>query len=520
MKRSMWNRWSGGLLAAVLGSALLPMAARAAQHDHPAPEKLGSVDFLVSCEAAARSQFNRSVALLHSFAYAESEKAFRQVLALDPTCAMAHWGVAMSYYHQLWEPPLNATDYAKGKSELEQVTPAQRQSKREAGFISALRTLYSNGDKQSLRERMLAYESSMSEVARANPQDTEAQVFYALALLSTAPPTERTHANQKRAMAILEPLYAANPQHPGIAHYLIHACDNTELASQGVQAARDYSKIAPSAPHALHMPSHIFTRLGMWNDSVVSNQAARHAAQESGDLGEELHAMDYLTYAFLQLGRDDEAAGVIADLRQMSGLSRQQFKVGYAATAIPVRLAVERRKWQEAAAIDPAKNAPPEVCAVAVWARAIGLARLGRTEEASREVAKLTETERQLRGSGSRYWADQVAIQIAEGDAWIARAKGDRASAKKLMASAADLEDSVEKLPLTPGPIVPAREQLGDLLLELKQPDEALKQFEYSLQQSPGRRNALLGAKTAAEMSKNRQKLELYAVELQKLPQR
>ena len=517
MKRTMWNHWSRGLLAAVLGSALLSWAV---QHDHPAPEKLGSVDFLVSCEAAVQSQLNRSVALLHSFAYTESENAFRQVLALDPACAMAHWGVAMTYYHQLWEPPLNATDYAKGKSELQQATPALRQSKREAGFISALGTLYSNADKQSLRERMLTYESSMSEVARANPHDTEAQVFYALALLSTAPTTDKTHANQKKAVAILEPLYVANPQHPGIAHYLIHACDNTEMAGQGEQAARDYSKIAPSAPHALHMPSHIFTRLGMWNDSVISNQAARHAAHEGGDLGEELHAMDYLTYAFLQLGRDDEAAGVIASLHQMSGLSGQRFKVGYAATAMPARFAVERSSWQEAAAIEPVNNAPPEVSAVTIWTRAIGLARLGRIEDASREVARLTETERQLRGSGNHYWADQVATQITEGNAWIALAKGDRASAKKLMASATDLEDSIEKLPLTPGPIVPAREQLGDLLLELKQPDEALKQFEYSLQQSPGRRNALLGAKRAAELSNNRQKLEFYAAELQKLPQR
>ena len=494
------------LVASVVCAASLPLPA---QHDHPAPEKLGSVGFSNTCAANVQSQFNRSVALLHSFAYADAEKSFREVLDLDPTCAMARWGIAMSYYHQLWEPPLNATSYAKGAAELAQVAKAQPRSERESGFIAALNCVYSNADKQSLRERMLAYESSMAAVAKANPHDTEVQVFYALALLSTAPPTDKTHANQKKAAAILEPLYAANPQHPGIPHYLIHACDNAEMASQGLRAARNYSKIAPSAPHALHMPSHIFTRLGLWNESVESNQAARRAAREHGDVGEELHAMDYLTYAFLQLGRNDDAAGVVADLRQMSGLQGQQFKVGYAATAMPVRLAVERHNWQAAAAIEPAANALPEVNAVAVWARAIGLARLGRTKDASNELQKLRETELNLRNSGRSYWADQVAIQIAEADAWIALAKGDGTAAKQRISGAADIEDSLEKLPLTPGPIVPAREQFGDLLLELKQPDEALKQFEASLQQSPGRRNALLGASKAAKLSKNRQKSAL-----------
>jgi len=505
------------LIASVICAASLSLPA---QHDHPVPEKLGSVDFSTTCAASVQSQFNRAVALLHSFAYSESEKSFREVLALDPTCAMAHWGIAMSYYHQLWEPPLNATSYAKGAAELAQVTKGQLRSARESGFIEALGNVYSNADKESLRERMLAYESSMAAVAQANPHDTEAQVFYALALLSTAPPTDKTHANQKEAEALLEPLYAANPQHPGIPHYLIHACDNAEMAQQGLAAATDYAKIAPSAPHALHMPSHIFTRLGLWNESVASNQAARRAAREHGDVGEELHAMDYLTYAFLQLGRNDDAAGVVADLHQMSGLQGQQFKVGYAATAMPVRLAVERHNWQEAAAIEPATNAPPEVAAVAVWARAIGLARVGRTKEARDELQNLRETERQLRNSGSDYWANQVAIQVSEADAWIGLANGDGVSAKKLMNTAADLEDSIEKLPLTPGPIIPAREQLGDLLLELKQPDEGLRQFEASLQQSPGRRNALLGARTAAELSKNQQKFELYAAELRNLPER
>jgi hypothetical protein len=508
------------LTVLLFGLAFLVLPILAQQHDHPVPEKLGQVVFATSCTVAAQPQFNRAVALLHSFAYSESEKTFREVLAADPSCAMAHWGIAMTYFHQLWEPPVDETRYAKGAAELAQITADSKRSERESDFIDALSAVYSNGDSQPLRKRMLTYEVRMAEVAKANPKDAEAQVLYALALLSTAPPSDKTHSNQKKAVAILEPLYAVNPQHPGIAHYLIHACDNSEMAQQGLQAALDYSKIAPSAPHALHMPSHIFTRLGMWNDSVESNKAARQAAQEHGDIGEELHAMDYLTYAYLQLGRNEDAASVVADLQQMQGLQGANFKVGYAATAMPVRLAIEQEKWQEAAALKPAAAAPAEVSAVAVWARAISAARLGRAEDATAELAKLREAESKLRTAGSDYWADQVSIQATEAEAWIGQAKGDGSSARKLMTSAADFEDSMEKLPLTPGPIVPAREQLGELLLLMKQPGEALQQFEAALQQAPGRRGALLGARTAAELSKNEEKTVLYDAELRKLPQR
>jgi tetratricopeptide (TPR) repeat protein len=505
------------LLVVAIGFAIHPMAA---QHDHPVPEKLGAVDFPVSCSAAVQPEFNRAVALLHSFAYSESEKSFRKVLATDPTCVMARWGIAMTFFHQLWEPPLNADSYAKGSEELSKATDTPAKTAREAGFISALNAVYSNSSQETLRERMVAYESRMSEVAKANPNDTEAQVFYALALLATAPPTDKSHANQKRAVAILEPLYGTNPQHPGIPHYLIHAYDNAEMASLGVKAARDYSAIAPSAPHALHMPSHIFTRLGMWNDSVAANQAARQAAHEEGDVGEELHAMDYLTYAYLQLGRNDDAAAVVADLSGMNNLQGQQFKIGYAATAMPVRLAGERRDWETAARLPTSPNVPPEVMAVSIWARAVALARLGRISDASSEIARLREIERQLRAKGSNYGADQVAIQISESNAWIALANGNGALAQESMRAAAQLEDSIEKLPVTPGPIVPAREQLGDLLLELKQPQNALKEFEASLLQSPSRRNALIGASKAAELSKNREKSDFYAAEVQKLPLR
>lgn len=486
------------------------------QHDHPVPEKLGSVDFPVACIPAVQPRFNRGVALLHSFSYEESAKAFQSVLAEDPHCAMAHWGVAMSYYHPLWDV-LDAGREEKGKTEMAAAATMGSRSPREKELIAALARFYRNPDQQSLRDRMITYERDMSQVAAHYPTDVESQIFYALALLSTAPPTDRTHANQKKAVAILEPLYEKYPQHPGLAHYLIHAYDNSEMASRGVKVARDYSQIAPSAPHALHMPSHIFTREGMWSDSVQSNQAARKAAREHRDIGEELHAMDYLTYAYLQMGDDERAQAVLKDLSQLTGLSVGAFKIGYAATAMPVRYAVERKNWTESSTIKIPNDAQPEVAAVSVWARAIGLARAGNPTAAKLDVQRLTEIERKLRAAGNTYWADQVSIQAQEANGWVMQASGDSQAARRALASAADLEDSMEKLPLTPGPVIPAREQLGELLLQMRQPSEALNQFERSLQESPGRRNALQGALQAAKQADMPDKVAKYQTAVKQL---
>src|ERR1700689_1811407 len=307
-------------------------------HSHPPPEKLGKVSFPTSCSPDVARDFERSVALLHSFAYAAAEQSFRNVAAADPTCAMAHWGIAMSHYHQLWSPPA-AAELPDGQVEAERALSMDRGSPRERQFIVAAAAYYRDIN-EAPAARAKAYEEAMLAAARSNPQDTEVQVFYALALLATAPPEDATHANQKRAAALLEPIYRALPDHPGAAHYLIHAYDSAELAPRGLAAARAYSKIAPSAPHALHMPSHIFTRLGLWDDSIASNLAARAAAQIQGDQGEELHAMDYLTYAYLQRGRMSDAERVVGELRGMGALAARgsDFKVGYAATAMPVRL--------------------------------------------------------------------------------------------------------------------------------------------------------------------------------------
>jgi tetratricopeptide (TPR) repeat protein len=335
--------------------------------------------------------------------------------------------------------------------------------------------------------------------------------------LSTAPPTDRTHTNQKKAVAVLEPLYAKYPQHPGLAHYLIHASDNSEMATSAIKVAKEYSQIAPSAPHALHMPSHIFTRTGMWNDSVQSNLAARKAAREHHDIGEELHAMDYLTYAYLQLGDYDHAAAVLKDLSALTSLNYQGFKIGYADTAMPVRYAVERKNWKEASEIKLVDGAPPEVTAISAWSRATGLARSGNATSAKAEAQRLVEIEKKLRSSGNVYWADQVAIQLTEANGWIAQASGDPQAARRFLAEASDQEDSMEKLPLTPGPIVPAREQFGELLLLLQQPADALSQFERALQESPGRRNALLSAQQAAKQAGMPEKAAKFEIAVKQL---
>jgi tetratricopeptide (TPR) repeat protein len=340
----------------------------------------------------------------------------------------------------------------------------------------------------------------MHDLATANPTEVEAQVFYALALISNASPTDKTHFKQKQAAALLEPLYRELPNHPGIPHYLIHACDSQELASRGLAAARAYSGIAPSAPHALHMPSHIFTRLGTWDDSIASNLAARTAAHQQGDTGEELHAMDYLVYAYLQCGRDLEAAKVIQSLSSMQNLDAGDFKSGYATTAMPIRYIVERRQWSEAEKVSlPPTSALPQVFAIAVWARGLGFARNGHPKEARKQAEALRQIEDRLRASGAAYWATQVDIMTREVIAWSAQADGRLDEAAAVLRSAADAEDGIEKLPATPGPIIPAREQLGELFLEQGNFTSASKAFETALVNAPGRRGALQGAARASQ---------------------
>ena len=489
---------------AALAVALLvagpSFAAEQAHRDHPAPEKLGAVTFRTSCNPAVKAGFERAVALLHSFAYAASRTAFAQVAQKDPRCAMAFWGMALSLYHALWEPQVDTErELREGAAEIGRAGKIAGISPREHQFIQALQQYYANWESTSPAARAVLYSRAMADVARSNPNDDEAQVFYALSLLATASPVDKTHANQKRAANILAPIWQRQPQHPGAAHYLIHAFDSAELAPRGLAAARAYSAIAPSAPHALHMPSHIFTRLGLWEDSVASNRKARAAAHAEGDIGEELHAMDYLTYAYLQLGRQDEAAKIVAQVNAMADLPATPFKVGYAASVMPVRLAVERHDWDAAARLTPLPESPPKVAASVYWARALGHARGKVPGSADVEIAALQACFDKLHAAGDNYWASQTEVMLKTAHAWASAAHGDVDGAVASLRSAADQEDALEKLPVTPGPIVPAREQLGELLLSLNRPQEALDAFNAVLTLAPGRRGALQGAAAAAE---------------------
>jgi hypothetical protein len=472
-------------------------------HSHPVPEQLGTVHFPTSCTPAVGPAFERGIALLHSFAYSAAQQAFRTVAVRDPQCAMAHWGIAMSHFQQLWEPPAGAA-LEDAVAELRTAADIGAATPRERQYIEALSTYFRAADSTAAAVRAGRYADAMAGLARDNPGDSEAQTLYALALIATAPPSDRTHALQKRAAAILEPIYLLQPQHPGLAHYLIHAYDSAELAPQGLVAARAYARIAPSAPHALHMPSHIFTRLGRWEDSIASNQAARAAARAQGDLGEELHAMDYLAYAYLQRSEYAEVDRVLTDLRAIRNPAAAQFKIGYAATAMPVRDVVERKDWNRAASLRPLPKSAPHVAAMVYWARALGQIRGGHPQAADADFERLAACLRESRAAGNAYWSTQVEILLEEAEAWRQAALGESDAAVLRLRAAADAEDAVEKLPVTPGPIVPAREQLGELLLQLQQPAQALVEFRSALALAPGRRGALLGAVAATAQSVER----------------
>jgi len=473
-----------------------------AQHGHTATGKLGRVSFPISCSRAVQNSFNHAVALLHSFAYAPAEQEFAAIADRDPQCAMAHWGAAISYYHQLWDPPISPSGMQAGALEIQKAQSlAANASEREQEYIHALAILYESATRSSARIAALAYVNAMRDVATQNPDDTESQIFYALGLLSIAPPSDAVHTNQKLAAQMLEPLFLRYPDHPGLAHYLIHAYDHPDLARQGLLAARAYSKIAPSAPHARHMPSHIFTLLGLWQDSIRSNLAARSAAHQQGDVGEEVHAMDYLMYAYLQAGRFDDAATLLADLRAMPNLPVADYKVAYAAAVMPVRVSVERSQWDDALKLVADSGAAPQFRSISEWANSSAASHLGKISEAELHLSNLRQVLVAVRNSGDDYWTSQVQVQVSQAEGWLRHVRGDDRQAISLLSAAAQQEDEFAKRPITPGPVVPAREQLADLLLEINQPAEALHEYERVLKNSPGRRNALSGAARAAALS-------------------
>jgi len=485
-------------LAVILIALALATSASAQEehHHHPAPEHLGTAHLKTSCSPAVTPAFDHAVALLHSFAYEEADRGFADVASRDPRCAMAHWGRAMTHYHQLWDVPVGAA-LAAGVAEIGQAETMTTGTPRERALIAALGGYYANAGQVPAAARATHYSDAMAMVMRTYPSDDEIATFYALSLIATAAPNDHSHARQKIAADILEPIWKRQPEHPGVPHYLIHAYDSAELARRGLPAARLYAKIAPSAPHALHMPSHIFTRLGLWDDSITSNIAARDAALAQSDVGEALHAMDYLTYAYLQRNRTADAAGEVATLKGMTLPSGTGFKIGYAGNAMPVRLAIETRDWATASQLTPIPGSGPQVAAIAWWARALGRLRAATPGSADADIAKLQACREALRAANDTYWTAQTDALLKSAQAWRFAARGDGDAAVATMMAAADEEDGLEKLPLTPGPIVPAREQLGDLYLVVGKPREALSAFNTALALAPGRLGALRGKSEA-----------------------
>ncbi len=467
-------------------------------------DTLGTVEFPVSCDADAQQWFTRGVALLHSFTYEESAESFRTAAAKDPRCAMAHWGLAMTEYHQLWEPYAGPAELKQGSEEIRAARELKAATLREKDYIEALGVFYEGWEQRDHATRAKAYRDAMQGVHERNPKDQEAGVFYALALIATAPPEDKSYANQRQAAALLEPVFVARPNHPGAAHYLIHAYDNPVLAAQGVAAARAYSKIAPDLPHALHMPSHIFTRLGMWEESIASNIASAFAARRHGDQGEEFHAFDYLTYAYLQLGKYGDAERIRDQLPAMQNeKSSSLFKSNFAKAAIKARCALEQKHWTEAENLVPEPGIQPQVAAIYHWAAALGAAHTGHLEAARQHAEEVRQLAGKLREKGDAYWSQQVTIQGEEAGAWIAFAEHRTGEAVRMLRSAADHEDATEKHSVTPGAIRPARELLGDLLMELHEPREALVAYQKVLSVAPGRRNAANGAAEAERLARS-----------------
>jgi tetratricopeptide (TPR) repeat protein len=485
-----------------------PAGAQQQGHGLADGESLGRVEFATSCAPEVQDDFNRAVAMLHSFWYQASEAAFTDVARHDPGCAMAYWGVAMSRFRQLWERP-TPEDIRIGRAALESATVTGAGSEREQGFIDAVSRIYEDADGADYPGRKLAYERAMESLNERYADDPEAEIFYALSLLGTAAasPKDETYARQRKARAILEGMLARRPEHPGVAHYIIHSSDHPALADGGLQAAERYSSIAPDAPHALHMPSHIFTRLGLWDESVASNLAAVEAARRDGWTGEELHASDYLVYAYLQEGRDGEAGAILdrlPEIRARLNDSDPNYPAGvYALAAIPARYAVERRKAGEAAALEVPEGWFPggTMCwaeATLSFARGLGAVNTGDLGGARRIIDDLEACEERLRAAAINLWANTVDVQGRTVEAWLAAAEGQREEAIVGLRAAAELEDAADKPPTTPGAVIPVRELLGELLLELERPAEALAEFETALESSPNRFHLLHGAAVAA----------------------
>jgi len=492
---------------AVIGLSIPPAGQAAEPQATKGPEE---VNFAISCGPEAQKAFKHAVWTLHSFWYPEALKAFTDIGKAEPGCAMAYWGIAMSRWYPLWYPP-NAEALKTGSEAVEKAMAAGPKTERERDYIQAIAAFYRDSDKLDHRSRAVAYEKAMEQVHARYPEDREAGVFYALALNATQLPTDATLANKKKAAEILNAVWAEQPNHPGVVHYLIHADDSAQLAEAGLPAAICYAKIAPEVPHALHMPSHIFTRLGLWQQSIESNRDGHAAAlkyvrrnlgPDAYD-GETVHTMDYLEYAYLQTAQDKKAKEVVDELLSYRKGDGANLPMAYAVAAIPVRYALERRDWEAAAALSPpAINFPmekfPWAEAMVAYGRALGKAHTGDVAGAQAEIAKLQALKDRLAEAKDSYWANQVEVQRLGAAGVLAQAQGDAKKAVELVRAAADLAATMDKHPATPAEALPARELLADLLFELKD-SAALAEYEQSLKSDPNRFRSILGKARAAK---------------------
>jgi hypothetical protein len=498
--------------------------AMALEHQHGNGEKLGTVHFATSCNEAAQKEFDRALALLHSFQFSRAIAGFNAVLAEDGTCGIAYWGISLSDWSNPFASGIKDKDQMQlGRESAERGRSVGAKTERERAYLAAVGHLYRDFDSTPQRVRLLAYRDAMAEVAAKYPEDHEAQIFFALALAASEDPADKTYAGRLKAGAILEKLFEEEPTHPGIAHYIIHTYDVQALAGQALIAARRYSKIAPDAPHALHMPSHTFTRLGFWQESIDSNLAAAAAARREGQTAEELHASDYEMYAYLQTGQDQAAGRIANSLSEIASRFDPKAVLGgaggpsggyFALAAIPARYALERQDWNQAQRIALRETPFPYTDAMTWFARGLGAARVGHAAAANDAAAELQRIQERLLKANEPYWARQVQIQQLAVFAWAALAGGNRPEALKRMKSAAELEDGTEKSAVTPGPLAPARELLGEMLLQMKEPTQALEQFEATLKKEPRRFRSLYGAARAAQLSGSRDTSQKYFREL------
>jgi tetratricopeptide (TPR) repeat protein len=506
--------------------ALVPLSGQQHEHVGAADEKIGTVSFATSCSSAAQPAFNRAVALLHSFEFKRALDGFAATLKADPSCAMAEWGIALSRWSNPFAPGVRPPAVLQqGRDAVNRARALKPKTPRERAYIDAVSQLYDGFESVDQGTRIAAYRDAMEKVAKDHPADGEASIFYALAIAGAASPNDKTYAEQLEAGAILERMIAKQPDHPGLAHYIIHSYDYPPLASRAIEAARRYAKIAPSAPHALHMPSHTFTRVGAWQESIETNTASAEVAKREGSTAEELHTMDYRTYAYLQTGQDVAARRLLDGLPEVKarfdpeaiGSAAPGSAGVFALAAIPARYALERGAWADAAKLDvhPSRFLYPD--ALTQFARALGAARSGDAATARTAIDALRTIQDQLTAQKEAYWAEQTDIQRRSASAWLALLEGHEEEALAEMRHAAAVEDGTEKAAVTPGPLAPARELLGEMLLQLKRPQEALAEFERTLQREPNRFRTVYAAARSAALAGDTSKARAYYESLLKI---